>query len=217
MALIWNGEQIPCEAHVIDWRSSGIEYTRDDPGCGKRKKPPALFVVHYTGAENSPPVVYKNLLKARKSVEFSMDYHGQIWQFCDPAKVFCAHAKGANTFSFGMEIQSRGLAAPFTHNATTYPRGTYAADMPWGKQSYVFFTKDQLDALCQFVDALIQARIIPAKGLAMAKKDIKKRIRPGDWSKLKGVAGHYHVDTEPGKIDPGPHVFEELWMHLNEV
>lgn len=212
MALIWNGAPLPCEAHVLDWRSSGLEYTAKTPGCGKRKKAPALFLVHYTGAENPPPVVFKNLLKQRLSVEFSMDYHGQIWQFCDPAKVYCAHAKGANTFSFGMEIQSRGLPADFTEP----PRGQYRVQMGWGPQSYACFTKDQLDALCQFVDALTEAKIIPAK-LAMAKKAMYARIPKKQWSSLRGVAGHYHCDTEPGKIDPGPQVFEELRDHFNGV
>lgn len=214
MALIWNGAQIPCEAHVLDWRSSKLAYAPGKHGCGVRKKVPELFIVHYTGAENPPDRFFHNLAASGKSVEFGMDYHGQIWQFTDPALVYCAHAHGANAFSFGMEIQSRGI--PFLNDNDVSPkRGTYVADMEWGKQKYVHFTRDQIEALCQFVDALTAEKILPKK-LAMAKKDIHKRIPKREWPTLRGVAGHYHVDVQDtsAKIDPGPQVFDELWENF---
>lgn len=216
MALIWNNVIIPCAAHVIDWRSSGMEFTKANENCGERKRAPELFIIHYTGAENPPSAMYRNMLKAGKAVEFGMDYHGQIWQFCDPAKVFTAHAAGANPFSFGMEIQSRGT--PQREPNAAFPRGTYVDKMDWGTQRYVHFTADQLDALCDFIDALTTVDAIPRK-LAMSKLDIRKRIPKSEWPLRKGVGGHYHFDLQDNtaKIDPGPQVFDELYEHFQGV
>jgi N-acetyl-anhydromuramyl-L-alanine amidase AmpD len=214
MALIWNGEQIPCEAHVIDWRSSGLRFNDGANGCHARRKAPKLLLIHFTGAENPPPVMFANMQKTVRSVEFGMDYYGQIWQFADPAKIHCAHAEGANTFSFGIEIQNRGVPTPLAATGR-FPRGTYVEQMPWGRQAYTFFTAAQLEELEKLIDALTDAKVLPAK-LAVAKKDIRKRIPKAAWSSLRGVAGHYHCDTDPGKIDPGPQVFDELWEHFND-
>jgi N-acetyl-anhydromuramyl-L-alanine amidase AmpD len=215
MALIFNGEELPCLAHVTDWRSSGLEFTPNNRGCGRRRTQPALMIVHFTGAENPPPKMFTDMLNGPKprSVEFGMDYYGHVWQFCDPAKVYCAQAQRANVFSFGIEIQNAGV--PQGHTLwKTFPRGTYLEQMPWGMQSYLSFTSNQLTALEQLIDALADAKVIPRK-LAMAKSNIRKRIPKAEWKNLKGVAGHYHCDTEPGKIDPGPQVFDELWEHFN--
>lgn len=216
MALIWNGEQIPCEAHVIDWRSSRMQFKPGANGCYRRRKAPALFLIHHSGAENSPPVMFKNMQKgpSKRSVEFAMDYHGTIWQFADPATTFCAHARGANTFSFGIEIQSRGVPTKNRRINERFPRGAYAEAMPWGTQSYTFFTAEQLDELFKMIDALTAARIIPAK-LAISKTAIRERCKKSAWQSMRGVAGHYHCDTHPGKIDPGPHVFDDLWEHFH--
>ncbi len=216
MALIFNGEELPCLAHVTDWRSSKLEFTPKNRGCGKRKVLPQLFIIHFTGAENAPPKVFTNMLNGKepRSVEFAMDYFGHIWQFCDPAKVYCAHARGVNAFSFGIEIQNRGTFNGFDHQQWEFPRGAFIEKMAWGPQRYLSFTSNQLTALEQLIDALADAKVILRK-LAVSKSNIRKRIPKAEWKSLKGVAGHYHCDTEPGKIDPGPQVFDELWEHFN--
>lgn len=212
MALIWNDEELPCEAHVIDWRSSGLQFKPGANGCHPRRKTPQLMLVHFTGAENPPPVMFANMRQAKsgKSVEFAMDFHGQIWQFCDPAKVYCAHAKGANVFSFGIEIQNRGVPSENRVINKRFPRGTYIEQMPWGRQAYVFFTASQLEALEHLIVALANAKVLKNK-LAIPATQLRKRIPRKEWSALTGIAGHYHCDTDPGKIDPGPHVFEVLF------
>ena len=211
MALIWGGKQIACEAHVIDWRSSGLQFKPGKNNCGKRKLPPELLVVHFTGTENPPPAMFQNMTVT--SVEFGMDYHGQIWQFCDPVDVICAQAQGANAFSFGIEIQNRGV--PTTNAAVNhlFPREKYSVKMPWGEQWYTQFTAEQVFALMQFIDALTAAKIIPAQ--IPVDTFLTKRVPKKQWSKLRGVVGHYHVDVDPGKIDPGPAIFYELWDHFN--
>lgn len=148
-----------------------------------------------------------------RSVEFAMDYYGQIWQFADPAKIYCAHAEGANIFSFGIEIQNRGVPVEDRKMNARFPRGTYKETMPWGEQSYTYFTADQLTELEKLIDALTDAKIIPRK-LAMPKASIRKRLQKSTWSGLRGIAGHYHCDVHPGKIDPGPQVFDELWENF---
>ena len=216
MPLIWNGENIDCAADVLDWRATKLEFNAASPHCGVRKKPPQLGVIHFTGGENPPPGIYKTLVQKQYAVEFAMDYYGHIYQFCDPCKVFTAHAAGCNPWSFGIEIQSRGVPGTNAKQEADFPRGVYSENMEWGAQKYVSFSKDQLNALVQLVDALAAINAVPAR-LAVKKVDIRKRVPKAQWPALTGWCGHYNVDLQDdtAKIDPGPQPLDELWLHFN--
>lgn len=226
MALIFDGEAIETTAHVIDWRSHGLQFI---PGkhknVGKRVSPPQLCVVHYTGGENPPPVVYKTLIARELSVEFAMDLHGTIYQFADPATTFCAHCRGMNVVSFGIEVQCRGLSKPPTPALKNtwakwdveVPRGAYVEELTWPgtkksaqlhtqRVSYASFTADQLSALVEFFTSLVDAKIIPARVPANAR--VRFGLETDKVQGFKGVAGHYHFSAE--KFDPGPQLFDEL-------
>src|SRR5574338_556348 len=182
MALIIGGETSDTRAHVIDWRSHGLKFELGtNNSVGKRRASPRLLIVHYSGGENPPPTIYKTLCERGLSCEFAMDLHGMIWQFADPAAVFCGHCQGMNKVSFGIEIQSRGLVQPpsavykrtWDKWSKEIPRGTYQATLSRNsaapyvnplrkrpgiagdeKVSYASFTADQLTALVDFIDGL---------------------------------------------------------------
>lgn len=235
MALIIGGEQLSCEAHVIDWRAHGYQFTPDMKNIGKRRAPydkPELLVVHWTGGERSNQNVYRTLKDRSYGVEFAMDYYGHIWQYADPYEVYTAHAGGMNLQSFGIEIQSQGLYPhPMWSEATQrrmdkkWQRGRYRDDVGGKSYSMVCFTAEQLEALLQFCDALAEAEVIPkemplreepmvvhAEGgdvecALLSTERVPKKLRP----QLKGVCGHFHVhDT---KVDPGTQPLEELIDH----
>lgn len=207
MALIYDGRELECRAHVFDWRAHGLTFTPDSKNCGVRPRPPTIGIVHFTGGENPPPQVYETLVERKLGVEFAMDLYGHIWQFCDPAKVYTAHAHGVNVRGFGIEVQNRGLAkAPNAILAPTWAK--WNKEVPRGVDSssgtaYTLFTLAQLDALIQFFEAFTEAGILKAR-----VPKAWKRFTPAQRAKFCGVAGHFHVDDD--KLDPGPQFFEEL-------
>lgn len=209
MALIWNGQPLETKAHVIDWRAHGMQYEHGE--VFRRKQPPYQCVVHHTGAENAPDKVFTNLKKRGLSVEFVMDVTGHIYQFADPCKVQAAHCKGLNATSFGIEIQSRGFGVrPATIPAATWarwekdvPRGIYRAKINRKEVQYAMLRSDQLEALCDFIEAFVEAGILEAR---IPKLDVTlPRVQA---LAFKGVLGHYMVSQD--KLDPGPQAFEEL-------
>lgn len=212
MALIFGGNAVETTAHVIDWRSHGMQFVpKKHKGVGTRKVAPRLCILHYTASENPPPVVFKNLQKRNCAVEFCMDAYGTIYQFADPFTTFCAHCKGQNVRSFGLEIQNRGTAARGTIPEATWvrwekeiPRGTYRDKICGNDVAYASFTKDQMDALVEFLTSLVEAGVIPN----IIPSNWCERLPPAKRKTFVGVAGHYHFDTD--KKDPGSQIFDEL-------
>jgi len=233
MALIIDGEPIPCEAHVVDWRAHGKKFTPRMEHIGKRRgREPKLLVAHWTGGERPNPDIYKTLRTRGYGVEFSMDYYGHIWQYADPFEVYTAHVAGMNLYSFGIEIQSQGLYPhPLWSKSTQarmskkYPRGRYREEVGNKEYSMVGFTSEQIEAFLQFADALAGADVIPKKIplrkepmiLHTADGDVKcgllsrDRVPAAKRKRLTGVCGHFHLSRN--KIDPGPQILEELIDH----
>lgn len=235
MALIIGGESLACEAHVIDWRAHGYRFTPDMKNIGKRRASsakPELLVVHWTGGERSNDNVYRTLEDRGYGVEFSMDYYGHIWQYCDPYEVYTAHAGGVNLQSFGIEVQCQGLYPHPVWSAATqrrmdkkWQRGRYRDDIDGTPYSMTCFNADQLEALLQFADALAEAEIIPKEMPILPEPMVletedgkvecgllsKERVPKKDRKGLKGVCGHFHVHDS--RVDPGTQPLEELIDH----
>lgn len=74
---------------------------------------PTKFVGHWTaGLYENGVDQFVSSIKGRDgdccNVTYFMDLDGQIYQFADP-NIMTSHAKGANSFSQGVEIEARGL------------------------------------------------------------------------------------------------------------
>ena len=99
-----------------DYQKLDLDYSRmgvfDDELPNKKTKP-EKFVGHWTGALYDDVDHFISSIKSRKggccSVEFFIDKNAKIYRLVEDPTQMTYHAKGANSFSQGVEIEARNL------------------------------------------------------------------------------------------------------------
>lgn len=205
--IVVQGKRWPCAAPVQQGEDIGLVF----PALHLRVHPTRWIVLHWTGAENAPRDVHRNMLghRSRKtgrpeplSVHFVVDQHGGIVQLMD-AQARAAHcaAHGGNAFGVGIEIISRGS------DLTRSPRGFYRplrTETIHGRQvTYADFLDAQVVAVTQLVQALCDAYALPlCAPLEPDGRVMSGALSVAELEQYRGPLGHYCL--EPGKVDPGP-------------
>ena len=229
MALIYNGEELPCAAEVVDWHEHGLEFK---PGMGhnrKRRHEPNLLVGHWTGGEGDERRIFNTLRRRGLGIHWTIPYDGVIYQHCDPALVAVAHAgRGNNSRSMGVELQNRGFpkrradgrdrtkapAVPTRASVVSagrgkFPRGIYRDRLHGRRVSMCYFTVEQVEAWICLCDALTAADIIvPQVPKNSAGELIQRQLPPSKRKRFEGVVGHYHLSGK--KYDPGTDLLNAL-------
>lgn len=197
-AILVRGEPVHCAAEV-----------RHDPALqfralGKRRETRAV-VWHWTGGEGGGSQVFSVLQERALSVHFTIDQAGVVWQYCD-ADAFCAHARGANAWSVGVEISNRANA---TAEHPKWPRSV-ALDTIHGRTArHTRFLPAQIEAAKALADALARAYGLPHAVPRAASGDVIARtLRLAELEGYRGHLGHYHLSA--AKRDPGTELLREL-------
>jgi len=201
MALWFDGEKIPCFAHVVDWRAQGP--CRRMPASRTAGQPlPKRLVLSWTGGKDARPT----------KPDFSMDEHGHVFQHRDPGKA----VGRVGPFAFELCVFNPGMVGRVKDPAW----GRYRAQVgTLPELSMYLFNSDQVEALLEFCDALAECEIIPWRVPVQRAKGAKKAspstldVRGFTAAKqrdFKGVCGLFHLE---GGANPGPQLLEELVDH----
>lgn len=181
-------------------------WTSADPGTRPRKIPRVESVVlHHTGGEGNAIAVYNTLKRRKLSCHLYIDQGGHIWQYADLLSTVTYHAGFMNGESIGIEIANRGRA-PEQKN---WSRGGYTAEVNGHAYNFLRFYPAQVaaaDSLCKW---LCEEFGIPFR----FPMDDEGAIRTTTMDRkeldsYRGLLGHLHVSKR--KIDPSPHLMEDL-------
>ncbi len=191
--IVVDGESVHCSAKVRTWHETGLWFMHLKP-----RECTELIVLHWTGAENPPSAVYRNMTAGGLSVHFVVDQAGTVFQMAD-ANALCAHAKGVNDRAIGIEVINRGDAVGVPDKGVQ--RDTVIETIHGKQVRYAAFKSAQVVAVVQLVEALCEAyglplRVPTERGDVLADALPKKQLEA-----FRGVIGHLHARS--GKRDPG--------------
>ena len=210
MALIIGGKEVPCAAHVVDWRVHGYEFK---PGRGGRRRNPKvevdLMVWHWTAGESDNRGLFGILDRRELGVEFGIDRSGVIWQYCDPLVVDTWDAGSVNPRSMGVEIANYGAAAEADIPRAGRDRPRYQTTMHGRARTFAAFYPAQLEAAWALAEAVSEAhpaimRQVPRD--PMTNELIKRVLVGEELTTFAGHIGHFHVTDQ--KVDPGTDLLE---------
>jgi hypothetical protein len=195
--IIVGGRAIRIGAKVRTWHEHGLTF----PGLAKRTQTRA-GVLHWTGGEGAPDgQLFRTMQQRKVNVHFAVDQGGVISQYVD-ADALCAHAHGANPWSWGIEIVNRGTLIA---ESAKWPRAV-GWDFTLGKPVRTcHFYPAQMFA----VEVLTRA-LCSAYGLPYAAPASKVTLPARELALFRGVLGHLHVN--PQKPDPGNRLLDELGL-----
>lgn len=209
--IIVGGKRVPCAAPVRLHVDHGMQFEKL-----KARKRTSVVTLHWTGAENPPERVFRNMTVARKSVHFVVGAGGEAYQFCD-ADMLCAHASGQNERAVGIEVVNRA------NGAKTVPRGpdrTLLKETVHGKEFvYTAFLPAQVHTVQCIVAALCEAyklpmavpmenvtrtfkRGSPALDHEPVRRVIPRQLTDAEFDNFRGVTAHFHR-TKTMKRDCG--------------
>lgn len=214
------GEQtFPCLAPVLTWREHGMEFKA---GRGARRQVDEidLFVAHWTGGENPPPVMFRVLEKRSLGVEFAIGAEettpgfSTVWQFCDPIKVDAFQAGKVNRRSMGCEIVNYGFRR-FLRRVPKRGRSRETYQTQWNGRSRTFarFLPHQIHTAIALIEAIVDSGMTEIE-LALPSDPmnpdwpIQRVLSQNELSVFRGVVGHNHVS--PRKSDPGVDLLQAL-------
>jgi len=208
--ILYNGRLLPSAGMVADGRTvplraGGVCFWQEpSPNIRARKNAIRAVLLHHTAGEGNGTAIFKTLQSRKLSVHFTIDREGVVTQHADLASV-AYHAGPANSYTVGIEIASRGVA-PSLPQA---PRESYADRVHGVERLFLAFYKDQVTAtrtLCRDLCDLLQ---LPFKFPTSEDGSVKRVLLTGsELSTWRGMLGHMHVSQK--KVDPSPHIYEEL-------
>jgi hypothetical protein len=165
---------------------------------------PSLVVIHWTGAENPPEAVYRNLGK-RRPPPTGLGTHLitdglRVVQVCDMQHAaLCGGPTNERAVHIEAKNKGRGVSAK---------RVTRREHYHGAMQRVLGFEPIELDAIARVTvrlcDALGIPRIIPARAGTIFPDVLSRR----QLARFSGVLGHFMVSGE--KLDPGMGIFEHL-------
>lgn len=203
-AIVVSGRVVPVAASVRTWHETGLLFDRPGP----RHEATRLVVVHWTGSENAPAAVHRNMSADGKSVHFVIDADGLIWQMCD-ANALCAHASGVNVRSVGIEMISRGDDRKVPTRGVERP--VLKEQIHGRPVAYAGFTPAQQLACVALVSALCTHYQLPMRVPMDAAQVRGHALDPNELRTFRGVIGHLHAKQR--KNDPGLRMLQLLHLH----
>jgi hypothetical protein len=202
------GEAVPVDFDVHDGRQSGMWFEPPAKGCKRRTSSVKNVVLHHTGGEGDAEQVFRVLTGRDLSVHLFVDHLGEVYQFADLEETQCYHAGYANAFSVGIEFQCKGLAPE-----GRVPRTKYTDTVHGRRMDFLRLTNAQCSAGYTLIKALCDIynirKTFPTDDRGRVTRSVMAPSAVGKWP---GLLGHLHVT--PSKIDPTPHVMDELQMVL---
>lgn len=197
--IIAGGKEIKTPSLEVKlWHETGLGF----PALAKRSETRAV-VLHWTGGEGGGPDVHRTLGARRLSVHFLIDQKGVVWQYCD-ADMLCAHAKGANPWSVGIEIANRATVfRPGQNLNEKWPRKDYTEHVHGKPAACKRFYWVQVQSAIKLTKALCEHYGLPYRAPTRNTYETEKYL--AQW---RGVLGHFHINEK--KRDPG------IWL-LNRM
>ncbi len=190
------GERVLVQAPVRTWHESGLEFT-----TRSARTTTSCVTLHWTGAENPPEALHRNMSASRLSVHFAIDAAGVVWQFMDAGR-FGAHcqAHGANGYAVGIELINRGVGLTLPDRGVV--RATRVEKIHGKRVTYAAFTTPQVASCLALCEALCAAYRLPMQVPTIPSGDVlATNMSLADARRFKGVAGHFQF--ERSKVDPG--------------
>lgn len=190
------------------WEITGLQFKPGEAANKARKTPIDLAVVHWTGGENPPPVVYNTLRSRGLGIEFVIDVDGVVWQMADPLLVNTADAGAFNERSLGFEIVSAGV---LKDGKVSRGRVVRKETVHESKLNCLDFLPAQVTALGKALKALHATKLFLFELTAPVDEKMEPHPTelPGRYIRLyRGVVGHLHLAST--KTDPGLQVFRDL-------
>jgi N-acetyl-anhydromuramyl-L-alanine amidase AmpD len=194
----------------------GMEFHPGDGYNKARRKPIDLVVWHWTGSENAPETMYKVLVSRKLGVEFAISSLGNVYQFCDPAKVDTADAGSVNARSIGVEIVNAGIRRvntlwrePRNRKTKLGPREAYDTIIHGQKIRCWDFYPNQTEVACALASLFTDA-IDTLPGVVAPGSDV---LSQHDLDLFKGHCGHLQISAK--KLDPGTQFLDNLRKHFS--
>jgi N-acetyl-anhydromuramyl-L-alanine amidase AmpD len=214
-AITVRGESVPVSFDVVGWfERDGLSFP-----VRKNRTLTRACVVHWTGAENPPEAVVRNMQATRDaegrpaptSVHFIVAADGLVYQCADTeARMSHAKAHNANDWTVGIEVVCRGdNFASQLRTGTARPRYT---DFIQGRRCmYDSFNDAQLGIVILLVETLCSAYQLPVRVPLIGNDVAPCELGPRELARFHGVLGHMHLEER--KRDPGVRVLRAIHEH----
>lgn len=188
--IIVGGRPIEVGVPVRTWHDvPGLAF----PALGKRRETKAV-VLHHTGGEGDSAQVHRTLVQRGLSVHFTIDRELLITQHCDADRL-CAHAKGYNVASIGIEIVNAAGKTAGTYGRPVLRENVHGRDIVQAG-----FLPAQITAALALVKVLCAAHGLPLS-VPMRGRDVLSTVMDQqEMADFRGVCGHLNVDRQ--KVDP---------------
>lgn len=195
-AVVIAGARVPCAVPVVLWGDSGLLFK----SATARRKQTRVIFIHWTGSENAPKDVHRNMTARKTSVHFILPPDGVIYQTADADRQ-CAHVKTANAFSVGIEVVCRGDDREVPHKGVV--RSEVTENVHGRPVRYACFTGAQSLSLLVLCTLLCDTYHLPVQVPIDRRGElITSVLSTVEQARFRGIAGHYHYFA--GKADPGP-------------
>lgn len=192
--VIVRGQRVPCAVPVEPWTVNGLGF----PGLSLRKRTD-LVTLHWTAGEGAAEQVHRTLRQRSLSVHFVIDQLGHITQHCD-AEMLCAHAKGMNDRSIGIELVNRANG-----DANRVPKRALLKETINGRPvTYTAFLPAQVKSAIALCLTLCEAYGLPfdVPRVSPGGDVLARRATPAEFASFRGVVPHFWWNTA-GKNDCG--------------
>lgn len=215
--------------NIIDGKTIGCWFDK----LPKLRRPPRLLVLHYTAGENPAEVTFRTLRRRGLSIHFVVDAP-RVVQMADLDRK-CAHAADVNGYSIGVEIRNRGAPPPLKG----HPRKSYRDRARGRERSFLHFTEEETDLVCELADHITMLTRIPRmlplevrdRGAVFAvpqrltedeyplpgARVLRDPMPPSLLRSHQGACGHCHVPSLKRKVDPGPILLDDLARHWSLI
>jgi hypothetical protein len=207
--LIVFGEAVPVDFDVYDGRALGLWWEPPADGCKRRLSAIKNVVYHHTAGEGDAEQVFSVLRARHLSVHLFVDEHGRVYQMADLEETQCYHAGYANGFSIGIEFQNKGVIPTGRVDRVAYDDAAHGRRI-----RYLRMTNPQCASAFSLTKALCDIygfrRSFPVDERG---KVLRTAMAPRDVARWHGLLGHMHLTAN--KIDPSPHLMDELQYVLS--
>jgi hypothetical protein len=201
--IVVDGKSVYCSANVRTWHETGLWFMGLKP-----REQTQMVVLHWTAAENPPTAVHRNMSAGGLSVHFVIDQAGTVFQMAD-ANACCAHAKGVNDRSVGIEIINRGDAVGVPDKGVQ--RDTVIETIHGRQVKYAAFKSAQVVAVVALVQALCEAYGLPLRVPTERGDVVAGALPKAQLASFRGVIGHLH--TKSSKRDCGVRLLRLVQGH----
>lgn len=201
--IVVAGERVVVQAPVRTWHESGLAFT-----TRSARSVTTCVCLHWTGAENPPEALHRNMSASRLSVHFAIDAAGVVWQFMDASR-FGAHcqAHGANGYAVGIELINRGVGLDLPSRGVV--RATRVEKIHGKRVTYAAFTTTQVASCLALVEGLCAAYRLPMQVPTVPSGDVlATNMSLAQARAFRGVAPHYAF--ERGKVDCGVELVRQV-------